>query len=267
MIVEMIGIPGAGKTSMLPTVTSTLADFNFKARRVVDAGRPFARRDPAGAALEKWAPRSIQPKLLWQVFYWRSYAARRRFARKNPELIAHVRQAQRSRQIPRADRRHALYWFFHLTGYYEYLLSHMQPGEALVMDEGFTHRVVQLFATGKEKPDLDSVRRYIDLIPRPDLLIALRAPSELCEARVYRRGIWSRMKGRSGTEISRYFSNAETVVAWTLKYVESIGWPVIHVENQESRLSLARENLRWWLVDHLTLDTGNIRQNAMAVGN
>src|SRR3712207_9136247 len=66
-----------------------------------------------------------------------------RSARRS-RLIQQVLTSQKRRPIPLEERRHALHWFVHLVGCYEFLTAHGRADEALIFDEGFIHRVVQM---------------------------------------------------------------------------------------------------------------------------
>lgn len=244
MIVELIGAPGAGKTSLVPTVAAHFAELGLNARTVVEAARPCARRTLLGAALASLAPPRLERALLWQLFYQSSRGYRLRFFARHPRLIGHVLRSQRRRPIPPEERRHALFWFFVLTGQYEFLTAHLRPGEWLVLDEGFAHRAVQMHASSVETPDAGQIAAYVGLLPRPDLLVAVSAPWELCAERVYRRGLWERFRHKSRAEVERYLANAHQVVNLALEQIRGRGWPVIEIENSGEDLALPRAELR-----------------------
>ncbi len=242
MIIEFIGAPGAGKTTLLPTAIEFLRERGMDARTIVEAARPYAQRTLFGEAVNRLAPPSLRQPLLWQVFYWLSFLARGRFFLNNSRLLRQVLDSQRRR--PAEARRHALYWFFHLTGYYEFLRTHAWPDEALVLDEGFVHRVVQLNASDVEEPDPARIAAYVNLLPQPDLVIFLQAPWEVCEGRVRSRGVWAPLRHKSPPEISRYIANAHRVVNLTLGYIKSQDWTVIEVDNAGGTPALAQAELR-----------------------
>ena len=231
MIVELIGAPGAGKTTLVPAVAAHFVGLGLSARTVVEAARPFARRTPAGAAAARLAPPPLARALLWQLFYHTSTAYRLRFFARHPRLVAYVLRSQRRRPIPAEERRHASHWFFVLTGQYEFLRAHARPGEWLIYDEGFAHRAVQLHASSDETPDAGQVARYVGLLPRPDLLVAVRAPWQLCAERVYRRGLWARFRHKGRAEVERYIRHAHRVVELALEPIRAGGWTLIEVDN------------------------------------
>lgn len=245
MVIEWIGPPGSGKTTLLPTVTAWLKTHGVNAFTIAEAARPFAARTLLGRALAKVMPPSLHRRAMWPLFYGFSLVYRIRFAARHPRLIWLVIRSQTQRP-PSADvrQRKVLYWFFHLVGYYEFLTAHAAPGEALVIDEGFAHRVVQLFASDAETPDAASLRRYLDLIPKPDLVIAIRAPWQVCARRVFGRGVWDRARHKEPDQIARFVAHAALAVDLAVDRMAQNGWHVITVDNGGDDLAWAQDQLQ-----------------------
>jgi thymidylate kinase len=244
MIVEFIGAPGAGKTTLVPTLIDHLAERGIRARSVVEAARPYAERTLLGKAVGRLSPPRFRHPLMWQVFYHLSVLYRLRFFVQHPRLVWQVSTSQRRRPIPADARRHVTYWFFHLVGYYEFLAAHSRSDEALVFDEGFVHRVVQMNASDVEEPDPAQIRDYVNLLPRPDLVVFVEAPWEVCEQRIYRRGLWKRFHDKSPAEVSRYVANSHRIVNMTVDYIQSKGWTVIEVDNRGDEVEVSESELR-----------------------
>lgn len=242
MIVEFIGTPGAGKTTLLPVVTDYFNQNGFDAYSVVDAARPFAERTIWAKGV-RLLPISWHRPILWQLFYHLSKVSRFKFSLENPKLISMVYHYQHSRPISKPDRQHVLRWFFHHVGTYAFLKSHARPNEALIFDEGFIHRVVQHYASEAEKPDFSHMRAYIDLLPQPDLVIYPVAARELCEQRVYNRGLWERFRQKSPPEVVQYMINAHKVVCEAVKHIKNRGWMVVEVDNNNGPETFAAVEL------------------------
>ena len=245
MIVEFIGAPGSGKTTVLPMVIEALQERGIRARSVVEAARPYAQRTPLGQFVCRLAPPSLHGPLLWQVFYHQSSLFMLKFAVKHPRLIWQVLVSQKRRPIAAKTRqRRVLFWFFRLVGYYEFLTTHTRPNEALLFDEGFIHRVVQLNASHVEAPDSGQVFAYVDLLPRPDLVIHTQARSEVCEQRIYCRGIWEHFRSNRPAEVAQYVANAHLVVDLAVDHAKAKGWRVVEVDNGGDDLNALRAELR-----------------------
>ena len=245
MIVEFIGTPGAGKSTLLPVVRTCLRERGAEAYEPVEAARAFARRTVAGQVVSHLAPRAWRSPLLWQLYYHLSSLYGCGFLAQRAGLTWHVLDSQRSR--PRAAQgraRRVLYWFFRNAGSYEFLRVHRRPDEALLFDEGFVHRVVQLYASAAQDPDRAQIAAYIDLLPEPDLVIHVRAPKEVCLRRIYARGLWELYRGRDLAYVSQFVENAWRVVEMTVAHLKKRGWSLIEVDNGRDDLVAVESDLR-----------------------
>lgn len=244
-IIEFIGTPGAGKTTLLPEVIRFFESQGCRAYTVVEAARPFARRTMAGRLVQRLVPAAWQQPLLWRVFYLHSVGHRLHFMAQHPQLIAQVLGSQRGRPAA-ADthRRQVLPWLFRHMGYYAFLRRHTYPDEILLLDEGFSHRVVQLFTSSVEKPSPARIAAYIDLLPQPDLLIHVQASTAVCEQRIYERGLWQRAQHKTPAEIAQFVCHAYDAVELAVAYARSKHWLVLEVVNDGKDLTAVLTNLR-----------------------
>jgi len=244
IVIELVGTPGAGKTTLSREIVSLLRERGVEAGTVVGTARDHAARAIPGRGLEHVHPARLRRALLWQLFYLLATAHALRFSREHRALVRHVRGGQRARPIPRRVRRHIRYWCFQLGGRYRFLTTTSIGGEALVFDDGFLHRSVHLHASHLEEPDAGRVRAYVDLVPVPDLVVVVSASREVCEARVRERGVWTHSRRLTGAELSRYIANAERVVDVAVGHARRRGWAVIEVENGGRELEQVRVDLR-----------------------
>jgi len=245
MIVEFAATPGAGKTTLLAPAVDVLRKQGWRAYPVAEAARLFAGRTWIGKAINLLAPPRIRRALLWQVFSISSFFCRLRFIARHPQLIQLVLRAQRARPASaRVRERRTLHWFFHLAGCREFLAAHAQRDEALMFDDGFVHRAVHLYASPVEEPDPGSVRAYLDLIPRPDIIIVPFTPLEICQERVTRRGVWDHFRDSSKGDLARFLANSSLIVNIAVDYARKNQWTVVEVDNGTDDLPLAIQNLR-----------------------
>ncbi len=241
MIIEFIGAPGAGKTTLLPEVTRFFESRGCRAYTVVEAARPFARRTMGGKLVQWLAPAAWQRPLLWRVFYLLSIGQRLNFMVQHPRLITQVLASQRGRPAAADTRqRQVLPWLFHHMGTYEFLRRHLRPDELLLFDEGFIHRVVQLFTSSAEKPAPAQIAAYIDLLPQPGLVIYVQASAAVCEKRIYERGLWQRAQHKEPAEISQFVRHAHKAVELAVAHARSKQWLVLEVANDGEDLTAVR---------------------------
>lgn len=245
MIVELIGPPGAGKTTLLPMVSAFFEELGLRAYPWVEAARPCARRTLAGATAVHLAPEVFHRPLLWQIFDRHSALYRLKFMAKYPQLTWYLARSQRQRP-PAADarERQVSHWFFHHAGTYEFFKSHARPDEVIIFDEGFAHRVVQLFSSSVEVPEAQQIADYLDQVPQPDLLVAVRASRKTCEQRIRSRGVWERLRDKEPDEISRFVSNAHLATDLAIGRAREKGWTVVEADNDKDDLLATRMALR-----------------------
>lgn len=230
MIIEFISTPGAGKTTMMRAAVQSLNARGYHAWAANDAARPVAARTLPGRAIAALPPR-LQRPLLWQLFYATAWMERARFNARHRELVRGVQVYQRRRPLAAADRHHVMRWFNHHTGVYEFMRRRAGPTDVILFDEGFTHRVVQLFASERDAPQVAAVGAYVALLPRPDLLIHVAAPLDVCLARVRARGVWPRFAAKGAADTERFLAAAEQAVAVAVAAARDLGWMVVALDN------------------------------------
>jgi hypothetical protein len=243
LIVEFIGTPGSGKTTLSKELISVLRERGMTAWSITDAARDHALRTVTGRTVASLAPPPLRAPLLWQVFYALSIAHLPGFLREYPELCRRVVRSQLERPVAAATKRRALYWFFQLAGRHRFLTSTAIENEAIVLDDGFIHRSVQLFASHSEEPNSDAVAKYVGLLPIPDLLVSVVAGLEVCQRRVYGRGVWTHRRHLEPAELSRYLVNAEEVAQLAVRHARTFGWDVADIPNDGRPLEDVRRGL------------------------
>ena len=234
-VVELVGTPGAGKTTLARDLILHLAASGYASTTVLDAARRHAARTPAGRLVARATRGRVRRALLWQVFYAYGVAHAVASAREERALTRFVRSTQRDRPIARRMRRHILFWFAQLAGRRRFLVSTGTAQEAIVFDDGFVHRAAALLASAREAPDPRAVARYIDLIPAPDALVHVRAPLDVCERRVLARGVWAHSRHLDRAELRRSLEHAAEAVDAAVARARELGWTVIEIDNGNDR--------------------------------
>ncbi len=243
LVVELVGTPGAGKTTLGREVVRILRAEGVRATTVIDGAREHAARTLPGRVVRGIAPQRLRQPLLWETFYVLATLSAIGFSLDHARLAGGVLAAELGRPIPTSRKRHDLFWFFQLAGRTRLFSSTSRPGEALVLDDGFLHRSVQLHASHLDVPDGARVRTYVDRIPRPDLAIVVRTDRGLCERRVRERGVWRHSRHLTDEELSRYISNAERVVDVVAHRARERGWTLAEVQNGARDLDAVRSDL------------------------
>ena len=233
MIVEFVGTPGVGKTTLATALVAMLDERGIAATDITGAARDHVRRTRPGHLIDRGAPPWARDLLLWQVFYLLGVAHAVRFEVERPALARHAVRSQLRRGLPIRTRAHVLYWFVHLCGRYRFLTATSTENEALVLDDGFAQRAVHLFASPFHEPDAAQVRTYVDLRPAPDLLIVVLAGWQECERRVLERGVWPHARHLTSAQLSRYLEHAERVVDVATRRARERGWNISEISTED----------------------------------
>ena len=232
MIVEFMGTPGAGKTTLATALVALLEERGIAAADVVGAARDHVRRTRAGRVIARGEPPRLTDFMLWQTFYLLGVVHAVRFGVERPTLVGHAFRSQLRPGLPFRTRAHVLYWFVHLCGRYRFLRATSTEREVLVLDDGFLHRAVHLFASPFDQPDASQIRAYVDAIPPPDIVVVAVADWRECERRVRERGIWPHARHLRAAELSRYLERAEQVVDVATRRARERGWDIIEIATE-----------------------------------
>lgn len=230
-VIELAGGPGAGKTTLLPLVVGAVVDEGLEPVEAVGAGRMLASRTRPGRAAVRWLRDRNRDRALWLIYLVYATALGVRLAAARPRLMqVLVEQASRPREAMVSER-HVVRWFIRHAGTERLFRRVGAAREVLIVDEGYVHRVVQLFTSAVERADLRAVRRYLAQVPPPTLLVVVDAPADIAWKRIQSRGIWDRMSGVDEAALASFVRHAFEAVALAGVCARERGWLVTTVDN------------------------------------
>lgn len=230
-VVEVVGAPGAGKTTLTALLRDELDRRAVAADTVVGRAREHAARTRPGRIADRVRPARLRRALLWQVFYATTSVDAACFAREHAALARCAIASQRGRPLPVRRKAHVLYWFFQLGGRLRFLHRTGRPGEVVVVDDGFLQRTAHLYASHVEEPRRDAVDAYVALVPPPDLVVHVTAPDDVCARRVLDRGLWAHSRRLTRTDVERLVAASRHAVTRATEAARRRGVPVVQVPN------------------------------------
>lgn len=234
MIIEMMGTPGAGKTTLRAQLVQNMKDVGIQANTMHDFAVTYTAATFWGRLTRILVPRSKQSTAHWRIYLIHNRIAQLGFAVQHPILVAKVLIHQWRRPKAALVRsRLSIRRFLQLTGAHRWVTRRAPKDHVVLFDEGFVQRSVLLFASDVETPPYQYVREYLMSIPLPDLLIYPKSSLRTCIAQVFKRGVWGPFRGKSYDEICRFIRHASEVIEFAAEVMRERSVPIIEVENND----------------------------------
>lgn len=173
--------------------------------------------------------------------------ALREFMLEHSEAVVAILETLESRRNIDLRQDLALGWILELLWMYQIATVPGTPSSVFVMDEGFSNRAVTLFGYRFSQEDEPFLERYIDAIPKPDLVVVVTKNVESAATLASNR---LRFDQLSDAETVQYTRDADVCVSTISKLLIERGVEVLEVRNESSLAAAsaeARQLIRAWL--------------------
>jgi hypothetical protein len=166
---------------------------------------------------------------------------------ENPETVSATLAALDDRRHFDPDQDLLFGWILELFWKYQVTDEPHGTGPYLVLDEGFANRAISIFGFRYTDDDEALLRRYIESIPKPDLVIAVTADAEEAASRSTGRDRFSHLSDEDAVE---HTHDAARCAAATSRLLTERGVEVQEVTNESSLAAASahvRQIIRDWL--------------------
>jgi len=232
MFVEFTGMVGAGKSTLSPILKKILQENNFEALFLDEALIYHLERSLLGRLVYGIAPVAWRRRILYKVYSLGiDTFCRFQFAYENPRLVWQICKSQVHREIPLRHRQFILSQLFKVVGGYQFLRRRLGANEAVILEEGLIHRAISLYVWEPKQIERDLVMTYLDLLPALDLVVLVRAPSEVCLERAEARGLPSRLRGKDELTVDKFMDHSAQIISLASEFLASADRQVVEVDN------------------------------------
>jgi Ser/Thr protein kinase RdoA (MazF antagonist) len=204
VIVELVGPPGAGKSTLVEPVCAALRSCGIEAHE-------------ATALVDLLLARSWIGRLAGRRLATRRRSARSalvdvpyalRFALREPELAARAIAAIWQAPVSWRHRAVLLARVGTVAGRRDFLAQRLAR-RAAIFDEGLLHRAVNLFGWGD--PSAADVCGYLRAVPPPGIAILVDTEDDAADRRIRRRGLPVRLRGQPTDRVDSFMRSAATI--------------------------------------------------------
>jgi deoxyadenosine/deoxycytidine kinase len=250
MIVEFIGSTGAGKTTLAAGVRAGLA-------RHVGVASPFEVLANRGwlAGLRHPTTRNLVQEIVAFPWFVRALASHAMFIRF---VITRILQNARLGLQPL----HYVRSLERTLGVHE-VLRRRPFGGVVLVDEGTLVTAHNLFVFGSRSPDPCELATFADLVPRPDVVVYVRAPvASVVERAMARPDPPREMRSQDRAEVERCARRAAAVYE-SLARALRIKHPVITVDYPDAGTAWRRAAADRVVARLLALGAADTRADAI----
>ena len=187
--IEMLGLPGSGKTTLFQYAADCLQThrnvFTEREARICSLRYLLYRKSGVGKKIVGRIA-DILGKTLWNVI-WQNYryAAMLRFIQCYPALAQFIIHA--TTLLQRSSEAERLEWAFNFFSTYALFEENLRADDMLFFEEGVCQQAYNLIAFQSPTAQRNALESYLDLIPKPACLIIMNTDAEICEARMEAR--------------------------------------------------------------------------------
>lgn len=238
---EFFGLPGSGKSTMKYHIINELkrkknnvfSDEDALLHLLKDKNEIFYFH------FLKYIPSKYSEKLLKSIFNRSKlkFASINRFLAIHGNLVQAIFKSDKFDKVQIQEKEKILSWFFNTISIYQIIEDDMQNNVTIVFDEGFIHKIINLFISPSQNYNNnynEDIINYIKYIPKPDYLFIVDSKIDDCFERMKIRGFPTRLKTKSEEEIKDYLRICQGKIDFIIDYLKEKKYDIIRISNNNS---------------------------------
>ena len=248
-VLELVGLPGAGKTTTAPLVIEELRGRGFAPLTVSEAIDAAVARSTRGRLLRILGVRPPYRRRTRALLVEAPAALALPIVA--PRLALALIDALRRLPVPAGHRAAIARRALRVVAAQRFVRPRLRAGEAVVIDEGPVHRVVNLYAWRPSTP-AGSIRGYLDAAPLPDAVLEVRVPTAEAVARLRAReaGLPERLRGADDARLRRFVERADAALAASREHLAArVAWTTLSSADGEGDIGRALDELGFTRAD------------------
>jgi len=218
-VIELIGIPGSGKTHLYPDILKTLNEKRYDIKDLIIL---YMVEKKSYLKFLKIFPNKIFSKIIIKLYYNLKYDKKNQaiFQEQEKDFFYFIKMYNSSRPISADHKEKILEWFL-VTGELYILARSVKTQGFFLISEGFIQRVSSLFVSElEEEIDFKLIEKYLDLIPLSSEAIFINRDFDKCyTARLKDPGF--RLKEKSSENIKKILKYNLERLFFSFNYIKA----------------------------------------------
>ena len=245
-LIELTGLPGSGKDTVVPVVVEYLSKRGikvFEKRQLFLESKEFPQWFKPFTNFVHSLPIPIRNKFLtlFSKIIDDNYNYLAKYILANGAFVESTMKDISDSPLPNQQKKLAALWFLNLLNFYQMSIDSLTGNTALILSEGYFHKVINFYVHLNHDLNYKRMEAYINNIPVVNVLIKVNCSIGICTERMLKRGLPKIIRGCSTSEVKKYLELSNDAINFSQNIITSKGTKIIEIDNSTS--SFSRKNI------------------------
>lgn len=239
--IELMGLPGSGKSTIIPKLTKKLNKQEKRIFYTVDQAFLMASRlytdHPFRIVLNK-IPNFMAQFFLKKLFNRTIFQSEKKdeFILKYSEAIDFVFKRNKFQSMDYKDKKFVISGLLDAGSLYEAIKTINNFNGVVLFDQGFVQCSLIIGSPADSAFDIDELKQYLEFFPIPDLVIYIKADIETCYHRMAnrRKGLTFRLDGIEKEKVLESLETLNYVFDQLGEFLKNKGVPIFSVSSMNT---------------------------------